>query len=218
MRLALFDLDHTLIPFDSGMALTRFLVRAGVLAPDVEARYLECCQQAVAGARDIHALHRACIAPLAGLPWRQLQAWLAEFEREVEPLVPASMRALVARHQHGGDLCAIVTATSRLVAEPFARSLGIAELMATESRMADGVPTGEILGLPCSGEHKITHVQAWLASRGAAPRALDDFEASWFYSDSASDLPLLRAVTHPVAVRPDARLRAHAEAAGWPVL
>ncbi len=73
MKLALFDLDHTLIPFDSGMAWIRFLVRAGVLAPDAEARYLACCHQVVAGTLDIHAMHRASMAPLAGLAPAQLK-------------------------------------------------------------------------------------------------------------------------------------------------
>lgn len=81
-----------------------------------------------------------------------------------------------------------------------------------------GVPTGEIDGLPCFREHKLTRVQQWLAALPLLTRALAEFEASWFYSDSASDLPLLEAVTQPVAVRPDARLRTHALKAGWRVI
>ena len=102
------------------------------------------------------------------------------------------------------------------MAEPFARGFGIEHLVATEAVMSDGRPGLEIDGLPCFREHKVTKVDAWLAALGAPPLAAA--EASWFYSDSASDLPLLQAVRHPVAVRPDARLRAHAQAAGWPVM
>jgi HAD superfamily hydrolase (TIGR01490 family) len=213
MRLALFDLDHTLIPFDSGMAWTRFLVAAGALPAEAEVRYLDFCHQYVAGTLDIHAMHRASMQPLRAFAPGRLQSLRTAFEAEMAPLLPAAMHGLVASHRERGDLCAIVTATSRLVAEPFARGFGIAHLVATEAQMANGLPTGEIDGLPCFREHKLTRVQAWLGGR-----RLTDFTQSWFYSDSFSDLPLMQAVSHPVAVQPDARLRAHAAAAGWPVL
>jgi HAD superfamily hydrolase (TIGR01490 family) len=216
MRIALFDLDHTLIPFDSGMAWTQHLVRHGALEPAAEQRYLDFCHQYVAGTLDIHAMHRANMAPLAGFELPQLQAWREGFAREIKALLPPGMLELVGRHRAQGDLCAIVTATSRWVAEPFARGFGIEHLLATEAVMSHGRPGPEIDGLPCFREHKVTKVEAWLAGLGAPPLARA--QASWFYSDSASDLPLLQAVRHPVAVRPDARLRAHALAAGWPML
>ncbi len=216
MKIALFDLDHTLIPFDSGMAWTRHLVREGALDAAAEQRYLDFCHQYVAGTLDIHAMHRANMAPLAAFAAGQLQAWREDFAREMQTLLPPGMRALVERHRAQGDLCAIVTATSRWVAEPFALGFGIEHLLATEAVMSQGRPGTEIDGLPCFREHKLTKVEAWLAGMGAPPLA--QATASWFYSDSASDLPLLQAVRHPVAVRPDARLRAHALAAGWPVL
>lgn len=213
-RLALFDLDHTLIPFDSGMAWTRFLVRRGVLPAEAEAGYLDYCFQYVAGTLDIHAMHRANLAPLRRFPWAELSRWACEFEAEMAPLLPADMRELVAQHHRAGDLCAIVTATEKLIAQPFARLFGVEHLVATEAQVVAGRLTGEIEGEPCYRQHKLSRVAAWLATQG---RTLDSFEQSCFYSDSASDLPLLLAVSHPVAVRPDERLRAHALAAGWPV-
>lgn len=216
MNLALFDLDHTLIPFDSGMAWTRFLVERGALPVDAEARYLDYCHQYVAGTLDIHAMHRASVAPLAGVEPGELDAWLREFERAMVTRLPAPMLELVARHRAAGDRCALVTATTRFIAEPFARAFGIEHVVATEPQRVDGRLSGEIDGLPCFREHKPTRVRAWLAA-GAAPTALEQFDCSYFYSDSASDLPLLQAVTHPVAVRPDARLREHALRHGWPL-
>lgn len=227
MNLALFDLDHTLIPFDSGMAWTRFLVQAGVLPPQASDDYLAHARQYVAGTLDIHAMHRACVAPLRRFPRPLLLQWGREFEQWVAPQVPAAMHTLVQGHQRAGDLCALVTATTRFIAEPLARLFGLDEVLATEAATADGSPTGpltgEIAGLPCFREHKPTRVRAWLASLPAVrgpglPRQLQGFDRSWFYSDSTSDLPLLRAVTDPVAVQPDERLRAVAMAAGWPVI
>ena len=112
-------------------------------------------------------------------------------------------------------MCVLVTATTRFIAEPFARLFGIAHVLATEAARIDDRLTGEIDGLPCHREHKLQRVNAWLAAGGLQLQA---FERSCFYSDSAGDLPLLQAVTHPVAVRPDARLRAHALQYGWQIV
>jgi HAD superfamily hydrolase (TIGR01490 family) len=218
MRLALFDLDHTLIPFDSGMAWTRYLVGVGALGPDADARYLDFCHQYVAGTLDIHAMHRVCIAPLRRFSAAQLLRWREGFEAEIPARIPPSSRDLVDRHRDAGDCCAIVTATTRFVAEPFARALGVEHLVATEWVAEGGVPTGEIDGLPCYRDGKLTRVQAWLSEQFGAGTDLRDVRRSWFYSDSASDLPLLQAVTDPVAVSPDDRLRAHATQARWPVI
>ncbi len=219
MNLALFDLDHTLIPFDSGMAWTRFLVERGVLPAQAEARYLDFCHQYVAGTLDIHAMHRANLTPLLRFSRAQIAAWALEFGAAIAPRIPADMLALVRRHRDAGDLCAIVTATTRFIAEPFGRLFRIDNILATQAATENGQPdaalTGEIAGEPCYREHKPAHVNAWLSLR---QMRLADFERSWFYSDSASDLPLLRAVSDPVAVQPDERLLAHARAAGWCVL
>jgi HAD superfamily hydrolase (TIGR01490 family) len=216
-RLALFDLDHTLIPFDSGMAWTRFLVREGALDDEAEARYLGFCQQYVAGTLDIRAMVRANLLPLAAFEPAQLAQWRARFEQAIAAQVPAEMRELVAGHRVRGDLCALVTATERLVAEPFARAFGIEHLIATEGVVVGGRPTGEIDGLPCFREHKLARVQQWLAGLPTAPGAIAAFDESFFYSDSINDLPLLEAVTHPVAVRPDVQLRTLAQTRGWAV-
>lgn len=215
MKLALFDLDHTLIPFDSGMAWTRFLVARGVLPADAETVYLGYCQQYVDGTLDIRELHRVSVAPLARFGMAALRQWAAEFEAEIAPQVPEPMRALVRRHQDAGHVCAIVTATTRFIAEPFGRVFGVADVLATRSLVIDDTLDGGIDGDPCFGVHKLMHVNQWLATRGTRLEAL---ERSWFYSDSASDLPLLCAVTDPVAVAPDERLRARAVEAGWPIL
>jgi HAD superfamily hydrolase (TIGR01490 family) len=215
MQLALFDLDHTLIPFDSGSVFTSFLAVRGALPASFEPRYLDYCRQYAAGIVDMVEMHRFTIGALAGHPPARLAAWLAEFEAVIAPRVPSASLALVREHQAAGHRCALVTATSRLVATPIARVLGLAEVLATEPAYdAHGHCTGEVIGAPCFREHKLSHVRAWLARDG---KGFHDVARSWFYSDSANDLPLLRAVTDPVAVNPDATLAAHAAAARWPV-
>ncbi len=141
---------------------------------------------------------------------------MAGFRATIAPHVPPAALALVARHRAARDACALVTATTRFVAEAFASVFGLADVLATEPEVdAAGRHTGEVVGRPCFREHKIAHVTAWLARRGAG---WDDVERSWFYSDSINDLPLLEAVTDPVAVDPDPLLRAHAASRGWAIM
>ena len=169
-RLALFDLDHTLIPFDSGMAWTRFLVREGALDEGAEARYLGFCHQYVAGTLDIHAMVRANLGPLAAFEPQQLARGACGSSTR------SQRNCLTTRCGRGSH--AISTAAtcapssprrSAFVAEPFARAFGIEHLVATEGVMVNGRPTGEIDGLPCFREHKLTRVQQWLTGLRAAP-------------------------------------------------
>lgn len=214
--LALFDLDHTLIPFDSGGAFTRWLTERGVLGSGFEAQYLAYCHDYAAGRLDIRAMHHYTVGALAALDPAQLQAWLIEFEAEVATRITPSARALVQLHQQRGDLCVLVTATTRFIAEPFARLFGIVQVLATEpERDEQGRLTGGIVGEPCFRDYKCDHVERWLGAQGLA---LGDFVSTTFYSDSVHDLPLLQMVRRPVAVDADAALSAHAHAHGWDML
>lgn len=216
MQIALFDLDHTLIPFDTGMAWTDYLIGRGLLDEAARQTYLDYCHQYAAGTLEMRDMHRCCIGALREVAPAELASRIADFREHLRPRVPEATRALVAEHRARGDVCAIVTATSRFLARPLADLFEMPHLLATESaRDARGHYTGEIEGEPCFRAHKIDHVQRWLAGQGSA---LDRVSRSWFYSDSASDLPLLGAVTDPVAVSPDARLRAAAAERGWSVL
>jgi len=212
MRLALFDLDHTLLPFDSGMAWTRHVIAQGLLGPGYAEDYLAACKRHVAGVVDIHALHRHLIAPLATLPRDRVEAELARFREALAERVLAAARELVRRHIDDGEVCVLLTATTRPIAQAIAPLFGITEVLATE-------PTrdwsGEIDGEPCFREHKRGHVERWLEARGQTLSGLDN---SWFYSDSINDVVLMEAVTHAVAVNPDVRLREHAVAHSWPIL
>lgn len=215
MRLALFDLDHTLIPFDSGMAWLRFLAAQERLPPQTAEVYLDRCRSYVEGRADVRALQRALLLPLRDVARAELEAWLDEFAATLPATLPAAAQALVDRHRENSDRCVLATATPRFIAQRYAAAFGIDEVLASEA-LADshGQLTGEIAGQPCVGEHKLARVKDWLALQD---RSLETLERSWFYSDSSGDLPLLRAVQVPVAVRPEPRLRELAEREGWAV-
>lgn len=217
MRIALFDLDHTLIPFDSGHRWITWLSQRGVLPTDAPADYIDACRDYATGRLDIRSLHRTTVGPLQSFERDQIDTWLQHFAEHIEPDLPAAAHAWVEAHRAAGDTCVLVTATTRFIAEVFGRAFGVDQVLATEAQTDPALNhrfTGEVDGLPCFREHKPAHVQAWLARQG---RTLGDYERSWFYSDSINDLPLLEAVTDPVVVHPDSRLLAEAERRGWPV-
>ncbi len=213
--LALFDLDFTLVPFDSGMQWLRFLIAGGVLEAGVDEAYLALCQRYVAGEGDAATLHRFVLRSLTRLQTDELATWQHRFAATLPEVVPAAAHALVARHRDAGHVCCIVTATTRAIAAPFAELFGIEHLVASEAQQGPGNRhTGEIRGGLCHGAAKVDRVTAWLRSGG---EDWCDFSRTIFYSDSGSDLPLLGAVSHPVAISPDDVLRRHAELKGWPV-
>ena len=218
MNLALFDLDHTLLPIDSDYEWSQFLVRIGVLERETyereNDRYLRQYQD---GTLDIAEFLRFQLAPLAAHPRATLDAWHRRFMAEViaSRILPQA-RELVGRHAAQGDLIALVTATNAFVTAPIARAFGIGHLVATGIEVGpDGQYTGRPEGTPSFREGKIVRTTEWLASLG---QVLSGFERSWFYSDSRNDLPLLERVTDPVATNPDAVLHATAIDRGWPVI
>lgn len=214
MKLALFDLDHTLLDGDSDVAWAQFLIEEGVLHPEeYHAKNVWFAERYKDGTLDIHEFLAFQLAPIARRPRAQLDAWHEQFmQRKIRPIIHAKTPALL--QGHADALTALVTATNRFITAPIAAELGIPHLVATDIEEVDGVFTGNGRGTPSFREGKIACVGDWL--RGLGTR-LEDYE-SWFYSDSLNDLPLLSRVTHPVAVDPDATLRAHAEERGWPII
>ena len=217
MKLALFDLDNTLLAGDSDYEWGQFLVDRGVLERDAyEAQNAAYFEQYKAGTLDIHEYLGFALRPLAEHTPEDLARWHEEFMRtRIAPMIGPAAQALVRGHLARGALCAIVTATNSFVTAPIARAFGITHLIATEPEARDGRFTGRVAGTPCFREGKIARVDAWLSDLG---RPLAAFEESAFYSDSHNDLPLLERVSNPVAVDPDPRLASEAARRGWPVI
>lgn len=220
-QLALFDLDHTLLPFDSDYEWGQFLVRQGVVDPiDYAQKNDQFYADYKLGKLDIDAFLRFALKPLSEHPRAKLKQWHDAFMAEViiGKLHPAAI-ALVKRHQDTGDLCCVVTATNSFVTRPIVNAFGISHLVATEpatvNNEASQMFTGAVHGIPSFREGKIQRVHDWLASLG---QSMEQMEKSYFYSDSLNDLPLLEVVSHPIATNPDPRLRAEAEKRQWPIL
>ena len=217
MKLALFDLDNTLITGDSDFEWAQFLIEKKALDRELhEARNLEFYEQYKAGTLDIHEFLDFQLKPLSRHPRSQLETWRAEFiNKKIKPLIAPGSQQLIEGHMLDGDLCIIITATNSFVTAPIAQALGISNLIATNPEEVDGEFTGKVFGTPCFREGKIERLEAWLDHHNLTWLS---FLQSWFYSDSLNDLPLLSMVTHPVAVDPDATLNKHALENGWPII
>lgn len=217
-KLALFDLDGTLIAKDSDHAFGEFLVELGwadgaAFQRDNDLFY----RQYLAGTLDIDAY-----VEFATRPWRdrtpaEQRDALARFMREqMRPAIGEAALALVRTHLDAGDRVAIATSTNEFITRPIADAFGVATLIATElERDAQGRVTGRIRGVPSLREGKVRRVEQWLQGEGLG---LSAFEASVFYSDSINDLPLLERVSEPVATNPSPALEAIARERGWRIL
>jgi len=216
-ELTLFDLDNTLLSGDSDYEWAQFLIERGLLdRSEYEAKNDRFFRHYKEGRLDIHEFLAFQLAPLAHRAREELDRWHAEFMRtRVRPMILSKGRELVRRHLADNHLCAIVTSTNAFIAAPIARELGIEHLLATELEVRGGRFTGKPSGTPSFRQGKVTRLAEWLGKRG---QTLASFSASWFYSDSHNDLPLLERVTHPVAVDPDEVLRGEALARGWQVI
>lgn len=217
-RLALFDLDHTLLPLDSDYQWADFLARTGRAGDPEEARRRNDDLMVRYNQGQLSADQAAefMLGLLAAHTPFDLAAWHEEFMAEVvRPDIAPQALQLVDQHLGAGDLCALVTATNSFVTAPIARAFGVPHLIATEPEYRNGRYTGRIHGTPSFQHGKVVRVNEWLASMGLK---LADFSESYFYSDSTNDVPLLEAVTRPVATNPSPSLREIARARGWQVL
>jgi HAD superfamily hydrolase (TIGR01490 family) len=215
-RLALFDLDHTLLHGDSDVLWCEFLMDEGVLEradfaarnADMEARY----QAGTVGVAEFAGFYVGTLTGRSAAQWEPLRQ---RFLREVVvPRIPADAMALVHRHLQQDELVLMTTATNRFLTELTALHFGIAHLLATDCEVREGVFTGSTEGVLNMRAGKVERLHQWLGERGLA---LGDFEST-AYSDSINDLPLLEAADVAVAVDPGAQLEAVARERGWRII
>ena len=216
MRLALFDLDHTLLSGDSDVLWCDHLIRHGLL----ERSWRERCEQValryVSGSATPHDYCGFHASMLSGRSVDELIPVRRSFlDSEILPRIPDDARALLRKHRDAGDRLLLTTATNRVVSEYTAQALGVDDYLPTEVETADGRYTGRTLGTPNLRVGKVERLRAWLAEQGLPD---DLLRHATFYSDSINDLPLFSVVRHPVVVDPDLRLASTAARKGWTVL
>ncbi len=213
---AFFDLDKTLMQGSSAFEFGRAAYRAGLISRRrIAAATLANIRYRLHGASDDHsrAVRERIASSLAGVRVRDLERLGVGVVSGVLPRLYPRMLKLAYQHQDTGQRVYIVTAAAHELAEVLAQVMAFDGAVGSQlSEVVDGRYTGRATGAFLYGEAKAQAIRAIAAREGF------DLSTCYAYSDSASDLPMLNAVGHPVAVNPDAELEAIARARGWEVL
>jgi HAD superfamily hydrolase (TIGR01490 family) len=216
MRLALFDLDHTLLSADSDVLWCEFLIGEGRLGAPFLEHYKDMAQRYDAGTVtpddycDFYAQTLTGYSPAELLPLRE-----RFFRGSVLPRIPEDSRVLLRRRRELGETLVLTTATNRVVSELTAAELGVDHYICTELELIDGRYTGRTAGVINMRAGKIERIRSWLSESGQPQELL---RGASFYTDSINDLALLSAVHRPIVVDPDPRLESTAHRKGWTVL
>ena len=198
---AFFDMDLTLIRVNSARLWVQYLWREGRLAK----RDLVRSAMGLVGYKlavvDMERLARDAVARLAGELESQMHEQVSPwYESIIRPTICEMMRATLEHHREQGHHAVLLTASSTYIAAPLARDLAFEHVIASRFEVADGRFTGNVVDPLCYGAGKVLHAEAWAREHDV------DLEACWFYTDSYTDLPMIRRVGHPVVVNPDPRL------------
>lgn len=214
MRLAIFDLDNTLLAGDSDHSWGEFLVSKKLVDAEAYATANDrFYQQYKAATLDIHEYLRFSLAPLTRYTLAELAAFHDEFMRDyIEPMMQPKALALLQEHRAQGDYLLIITATNSFVTHPIAKRLQVNDILASDAEIIDNRYSGKGTGTPCFQGGKVIRLKTWLEEKQFT---LDD---AYFYSDSINDLPLLEQVPNPIAVDPDDRLHKIASERGWKII
>ena len=211
MKLALFDLDNTLLNIDSDHAWGEFLISEGLVDP-VRHRQIndQFYEDYKAGKLDPIAYNEFVFEFLTQHSDEELKALHDRFMQTViAPQMRPEGAKIIQAHLSLGHTVVGITATSDFITTPIFHAFGIHQIIATQAEYVDGHYTGKVVGIPCYQTGKITRLESWLAMQEAP------VEEAWAYSDSINDRALLEYATHPIAVNPDDQLLALAQEKGW---
>jgi HAD superfamily hydrolase (TIGR01490 family) len=212
---AFFDLDRTLISGSSTFVLAIAAWRNGLIDRGQFSRdAVEALKFRLTGASDetSHGVRDRILAAVKGVRRDDLVGLNADTVPTLLEKVRPEALALVERHRQAGRATYIVSAAPVELVDPLARAMGMTAGIGTVSEIVDGAYTGRLVGSFCYGEGKVEAITELARWEGLA------LDQCYAYSDSASDLPMLEAVGHPVAVNPDAKLERHAHRHAWPIV
>lgn len=213
MSIAFFDFDETLIVGNSGNLWIRRELRSGHINRLQALRAASWMVRYRLGFASMEEALRTAIRSLAGTEERTLRERTRDFyEEEVRHLYRAGAREAVDQHRLQGDACVLLTASSLYLSELVSAELRLDAVLCNRFQVAEGRLTGEPEGELCFGVGKLRYAEAY------AKRAGVSLSSCTFYTDSYSDLPVLKEVGTPVLVNPDRRLRREARPRGWQVV
>jgi HAD superfamily hydrolase (TIGR01490 family) len=215
-RLALFDLDNTLLAGDSDNAWGEFLISEGLVDENSHRKTNnKFYEDYVEGVLDIHAYVAFTLTPIIDYGQSDRDTLHAKYmQHSISPMLLDTAFELVAKHKAAGDFCSIVTATNNFLTKPIAKLFEVDLLLATDVEVVNDSLTGRIDGIPCFQDGKVRKLEQWLAQSNSTLSLAD----SVFYTDSINDLPLMQQVAESIAVDPDQKLAAISQEKGWQTL
>ncbi len=211
---AFFDIDRTLIDGQSGVLLGKLLVKKG----EVKASYFISRALYYSFLYRINRLNYGHLVELGmkffeGMTQEDVDRLGEEcFEEAVRKHIYKEAEALVASHKKQGRMCVVVSSAPKLVAKPIAKFFEMDDMLVTEGVVKNGRITGEVKKPLCYAEGKKILAEKFAKKNHIA------LEKSYFYSDSATDVPLFEAVGHPIAVNPERKLLSIAKKRKWKIL
>jgi HAD superfamily hydrolase (TIGR01490 family) len=209
---AFFDLDRTLVNCNTGRLFVQDMRERGELSLGKALRAVSWLAKYHFAIVDFQTI----TAHVADFLRGRVEADFAEQckrlveDRVLPRLLPAGLRT-IEQHRDRGHALALLSTSPRYIVEPVARALSVEAVGATDFEVEGGRLTGQLKGPACFGPGKIH----WAEKLGRSHNL--NVDASWFYTDSYTDLPMLERVTHKVVVNPDPRLRRTARSRGWQV-
>lgn len=210
---AFFDLDGTLLTVNSAKLWVRRERRLNRVRKRDMAQAALLLGGYSLGILDMEWALRKALAPLRGKPEEEIRAETHTWWREdVRPFIAPGGRAVLDDHRRRGDLLVLLTSSSRYASEMAREEFGLDHCLFQKYEVRDGLFTGQPLLPICYAAGKVEVAEEWARSAGV------DLAQSSFYSDSATDIPMLARVGHPFAVNPDPRLRLTARLRRWPRL
>lgn len=212
---AFFDLDKTILATSSSLAFSKPLYEQGLIkrADVVKSAYRQFVFT-IAGAthEQTERMRQHLSALVTGWEVKDLQRLIEDsLEESITPLVHEEILTVLKRHQADGHKVVIVSASGNEIVGPISEILGADDFIATELEIFNGKYTGAIT-FYAYGENKVTAISAFATKHNI------DLNASYAYSDSITDLPMLEVVGHPVVVNPDVALNEVALERSWPVI
>ena len=214
-NLAIFDLDNTILNGDSDYSWINFLIEKRLVdKAEYERKNKYFYDQYYQGKLNYDEWAEFALTTIKGKKPEEIEDILSKFLSEIiEPMINIYALKLLHDHTHNHDIMLLASATNSVIVEPIAKRLGFKNIVSTEVEIIDEIYTGKVLGIPALSEGKLIKVKEWMLQN-----RIESFDNTSFYSDSINDLPLLAAVSKPVAVNPDDMLREECRKRSWEII
>jgi putative phosphoserine phosphatase/1-acylglycerol-3-phosphate O-acyltransferase len=210
---AFFDVDRTVLEVNSGSEMVRASLREGLIGIHqlLEALLLTLLYRfrLLSAEKTINRL----VSWFRGREEKMLRDFAERlFHSRLRGAIREGARREMVRHRENNAEIVLLSAATSLTCRPLQRELPVDSMICSEVEVQSGLYTGRALTPYCYGTEKVARAEAFCRERGY------DLSRAWYYADSASDIPFLEKVGHPVCVHPDNTLRQEAHRRGWEVV